>query len=832
MNALLLLAALALPAAAVSQNDLEAAVAEPSRLKGLLKDLKKENGKVSAWVLRAAAAAGHTRSLTLLLEAPNEGRADDVSEAAGRSGKVDTIKAALRAFKGAAPAALKGAVQSGSREAATYVFSLKPALSQDDWRGLVYHAVRRGDVPMLQLLQERGADPCDRSSPEQIRRTAVDWAHGTPGLEAVAAHLAPCLSQNDLFHAVQFATASVPALLAHLRPDPFAFRIAAEHGKWQAAELIAPKLAGLCSAAYSSHPSVLAWTIETGNLRARSILLAAGADPTAACGGSSALDAAAEKDDAEAAGALLATGRVGSVDKALVRAARAGSLKVLALLLEKDPQQQALEDAYLAAVLARKAAAVELLLSKGATVEAKFLDGKRLRSALTALVESRQTVDSAWGETAAAVLRRGLRDDPEPLIAAQGPEAVRALLKAGLRPAAPALLVRKFEQAASQGVYSFEETHAAFEELLKGGADPNSAKDDGTTPLLAVGGFVWADHVKPLIKMLLAYGADPTQTDVEGRTPQQLALRQGQKEAANLLRAGAARPRPAAAVAAAARPPDLRKLVEEAVQKEVAAKQPAAAAKPRAVSSDVDKPAYQAPEDPDAFAVVVGVESYSELPKATYAERDAQAVKRHLLASGFPERNVILLTGQRAVRSSLKKYLETWLPRNVGEKSRVFFYFSGHGSPDPSTGAAYLVPWDGDPSFLDDTAYPVKTLYETLGRLKAREVVVALDACFSGAGGRSVLPAGARPLVAKAKAEAPSGKLVVFAAAQSDQITNVLDDQGHGIFTYYFLKGLNDGAVEPSALYQYLKPRVQDAARRQNREQTPALIGSASVRLR
>ncbi|MBI5883467.1 MAG: hypothetical protein HZB91_10240, partial [Elusimicrobia bacterium] len=53
--------------------------------------------------------------------------------------------------------------------------------------------------------------------------------------------------------------------------------------------------------------------------------------------------------------------------------------------------------------------------------------------------------------------------------------------------------------------------------------------------------------------------------------------------------------------------------------------------------------------------------------------------------------------------------------------------------------------------------------------------------------------------------------------------------QGHGTFTYYFLKGLNGGAKDGSgrvttqALYDYLKPKVQDAARRQNRDQEPVL---------
>ena len=164
----------------------------------------------------------------------------------------------------------------------------------------------------------------------------------------------------------------------------------------------------------------------------------------------------------------------------------------------------------------------------------------------------------------------------------------------------------------------------------------------------------------------------------------------------------------------------------------------------------------------------------------------------------------------------------------------MFFYFSGHGAPDPASGQAYLVPWDGVPNFLDRTAYPLKKLYAGLNSLKAGQVVVVLDACFSGAGGRSVLAQGTRPLVVQADISAIlNPKLVLFAASLGNEVTATLADQGHGIFTYYFLKGLGGearssaGVVTMRVLYQYLKPKVQDAASLQNRDQTPGLDGPA-----
>jgi hypothetical protein len=256
----------------------------------------------------------------------------------------------------------------------------------------------------------------------------------------------------------------------------------------------------------------------------------------------------------------------------------------------------------------------------------------------------------------------------------------------------------------------------------------------------------------------------------------------------------------------------------------------------RVIESDIDKPAYQLPENPDNFALVIGVDKYLDLPQAMYAERDAEAVKKHLIALGYPSRNVILLSGEKASRSSVEKFLETWLPRNINENSRVVFYFSGHGAPDTKTGQAYLVPWDGDVNFLENTAYPVKRLYDKLNALKAKEVVVVLDSCFSGAGGRSVLAKGTRPLVIQVNDRSINlGKVISFSAAAGNEITGAIDEQGHGAFTYYFLKGLSgaakdaSGQVTAGSLYAYLVPKVQDTARRQNRDQTPQLMSQKNT---
>ena len=283
------------------------------------------------------------------------------------------------------------------------------------------------------------------------------------------------------------------------------------------------------------------------------------------------------------------------------------------------------------------------------------------------------------------------------------------------------------------------------------------------------------------------------------------------------------------AAAAGVTKAELAQMMREAAAENARPAPPPAAPVATAVmyKSDVDAPAYKAAENPDAYALVVGVEKYNTLPEARFADRDAKAMNAHLLAMGYPQRNIVLLTGNQATRTGLVKNLEAWLPNNVTEKSTVMFYFSGHGAPDAKITQAYLVPMDGDPQYLEETAYPIKRLYAKHAALKAKRVLVALDSCFSGTGGRSVLAQGTRPLVAKLEIAPAEEKIVSLAASSSEEITGALEEQGHGLFTYQLLKALTETAGRGSVgeVYAALKPRVQDEARRQNRAQTPQMFG-------
>lgn len=254
--------------------------------------------------------------------------------------------------------------------------------------------------------------------------------------------------------------------------------------------------------------------------------------------------------------------------------------------------------------------------------------------------------------------------------------------------------------------------------------------------------------------------------------------------------------------------------------------------------SDVDDlPSTKAKPNKNSYAIVIGIENYRQkLPKADFATADANTVTEYLSkVMGYPEENIVTLINEHASKSDFEKYFEKWLSNNAEKDSTVFVYYSGHGAPNPKSGDAYIVPYDGDPSFIEQTGYSLKRLYENLNKLQAKEIIVALDSCFSGAGGRSVIAKGARPLVMNLQSNmALSKNMTVLSASSGDQISSTYDEKGHGLFTYFMLKGIKnedvvmpDGSIRMNDLFDYIKPQVERIARKKyNNEQTPQLIGA------
>ena len=119
-------------------------------------------------------------------------------------------------------------------------------------------------------------------------------------------------------------------------------------------------------------------------------------------------------------------------------------------------------------------------------------------------------------------------------------------------------------------------------------------------------------------------------------------------------------------------------------------------------------------------------------------------------------------------------------------------YQPGHGVPNEKTRDAFLLPVDADGSHTE-VCYPLGKLYQELASLHVNSVIVFLDACFCGVSSDGTpLSASARGLGLMPKQVEPTGNMVVFSAASGDETAYPYADHGHGLFTYFLLKKLQD----------------------------------------
>jgi hypothetical protein len=262
----------------------------------------------------------------------------------------------------------------------------------------------------------------------------------------------------------------------------------------------------------------------------------------------------------------------------------------------------------------------------------------------------------------------------------------------------------------------------------------------------------------------------------------------------------------------------------------------------------VAAPAPPPPPPSTQWAVVIGVGGYesSAVPRLRYAVADADAVYQTLITAGFKKENILLLTDKTERKPTLRNIkwaLGTFLARSAHKDDLVMIYFAGHGASEVDQRGVerdglskYLVPVDADPDDLYSTALPMDEMQNVLARIEAERVTVFLDACYSGAaGGRTFASAKTRTVnvddIFLDRLTRSKGRAIVTASRPSE-LSIELAELGHGIFTYYLVRGLQgyadnnrDGIVSLQELYEYLAQEVSRKSRQVGGNQHPMLKG-------
>ena len=230
---------------------------------------------------------------------------------------------------------------------------------------------------------------------------------------------------------------------------------------------------------------------------------------------------------------------------------------------------------------------------------------------------------------------------------------------------------------------------------------------------------------------------------------------------------------------------------------------------------------------PRSYALVIGISAYKNLPKTAQLEfpnRDAEDIYAALISpegGQFPAENVHKLINERATVENIRHELEVWLPSVTQDNDRVLIYFAGHGFV--SGGHGWLATYDVDLHNIAGTAYPMDMLGSVIGsKIKGKWKVLITDACHSGA----ITPEADRQQGDEYAARLCRKSLFSLTASR-DREQSFESDRwggGHGIFTYYVIKGIEgeadtngDGVVDADELAEYVHTNVRLATEgRQN----------------
>ncbi|MEY8684835.1 caspase family protein [Bacteroides sp. AN502(2024)] len=229
------------------------------------------------------------------------------------------------------------------------------------------------------------------------------------------------------------------------------------------------------------------------------------------------------------------------------------------------------------------------------------------------------------------------------------------------------------------------------------------------------------------------------------------------------------------------------------------------------------------------FVVVIANENYRREAGVPHAHNDGAVFVEYCKKTiGIPEKNIQIFNDASLndIRQSIN-----WLVQIVkayNGEAKIIFYYAGHGIPDETDKSAYLLPVDGFGADVE-TAYSLSKLYDTLGGLNTKSVLVLLDACFSGTKREGGMMAMSRGVAIKVEKGSPKGNTVVLSAAQGDETAYPYEEQKHGMFTYFLLKKLRmeKGNVTLGDLYEYVREQVSQQSLVQNKKsQTPAVASS------
>jgi len=222
------------------------------------------------------------------------------------------------------------------------------------------------------------------------------------------------------------------------------------------------------------------------------------------------------------------------------------------------------------------------------------------------------------------------------------------------------------------------------------------------------------------------------------------------------------------------------------------------------------------------YALLVSVQAYDggELSALNYPDADIEGLGDTLIAGGFPEANVIRLTGKRGAAKAeltptvenIRRAMKTLLAK-CSENDLIVIAFAGHGV-QPKGGDLYFCPLKANPEDVN-TLVSVNEVSNDLTKGKARFKLLLADICRNDpkrGGTRAVvkLPSVSAPQVAE-----QTSSMLAFYSCSEGEFAFENQELGHGVFFHYVIEGLKgdadgdrDNIVNTDELTVYVRSRV------------------------
>lgn len=215
----------------------------------------------------------------------------------------------------------------------------------------------------------------------------------------------------------------------------------------------------------------------------------------------------------------------------------------------------------------------------------------------------------------------------------------------------------------------------------------------------------------------------------------------------------------------------------------------------------MNRPCY-----PQGHALLIGVANYQHVPGLPAAIlNDAQDVAATLTSTaycGYPPANVITLLDGQATRAAILTNLAELAARASADDT-VCVFFSGHGAivGSPGDEDSVLVTVDTDLSDIERTSVSSEEFGKALSRIKAKRVLVFIDACHAGGAAVSKSLADGKGHSFKSgysqntfeKLAAGSGR-ALMASCRADEVSGVFRGARNSVFTSALLAGLRGAA--------------------------------------